>query len=102
MQFKTAPFLLKLTRSNKVELHNTGYFLEKTQQNKLNNSTQTQLNSKQHNKLWGILDNANHPQDTVISSQRSQFSDRLLLPKSQTNRLRNSFVPRAIKLFIGQ
>ena len=47
----------------------------------------------------GIMDNANHPLHTVISSQRSQFSDRLLLPKSRTNRLKKSFVLCGIKLF---
>ena len=50
-------------------------------------------------KLLAILDNASHPLHTVITSQRSRFSERLLLPKCRTNRLRNSFVPRAIKLF---
>ena len=51
------------------------------------------------NKLQGILDNTNHPLHTVISSQRSRLNDRLLLPKSRTNRLKNIFVSRAIKLF---
>lgn len=32
-------------------------------------------------------------------NQRGLFSDRLLLTKSNTNRLNNSFVPRAIKLY---
>ena len=45
------------------------------------------------NKLWGIMDNANHPLHTVINSQRSWFSDRLLLPKSRTNRLKNPLSP---------
>ena len=48
-------------------------------------------------KLLAILDNASHPLHTVISSQRSRFSERLLLPKCRTYRLRNSFVPSAIE-----
>ena len=46
-------------------------------------------------KLLDIMDNASHPLHTVISNQRSLFSERLLLPKCRTNRLQNSFVPKA-------
>lgn len=49
-------------------------------------------------KLLAILDNTSHPLHTAISNQRSLFSDRLLLPRCNTNRLKNSFVPRAIAL----
>ena len=49
-------------------------------------------------KLLAILDNASHPLHTVITSQRSQFSERLLLPKCRTNR-GTPLSPRAIKLF---
>ena len=51
------------------------------------------------NKLRGVLENANHPLHTVISSQRSRFSDKLLLQKCWTKRLENSIVPCVIKLF---
>ncbi|KAK0141969.1 hypothetical protein N1851_020343 [Merluccius polli] len=51
------------------------------------------------NKLLDIMDNVSHPLHTAITDQRSSFSDRLLLPRSNTNRLKNSFVPRAIKLY---
>ena len=50
-------------------------------------------------KLPDIIDNASHPLHTVFSEQRSLFSDRLLLPKCRTNRLKHSFVPHAIILY---
>ena len=50
------------------------------------------------NKLLDIMENASHPLHTVINNQRSLFSGRLLLPKCRTNRLKNSFVPQAIRL----
>ena len=50
------------------------------------------------NRLLAIMDNASHPLHAVITKQRSSFSGRLLLPKCSTDRLRKSFVPRAIKL----
>ena len=50
-------------------------------------------------KLLAIMDNASHPLHTVISAQKSSFSDRLLLPRCRTNRLKDSFVPRAIRLY---
>ncbi|KAI3376754.1 hypothetical protein L3Q82_000356 [Scortum barcoo] len=50
-------------------------------------------------KLLDIMDNASHPLHTVISNQRSLFSERLLLPKCRTNRLKNSFVHQAITLY---
>ena len=43
-------------------------------------------------KLLHIIDNTSHPLNSVISNQRSLFSDKLLLPKCRTNRLKNSFV----------
>ena len=50
------------------------------------------------NKLLDIMDNASHRLHTLINNQRSLFSGRLLLPKCRTNRLKNSFVPQAIRL----
>uniref|UniRef100_A0A8C4FB33 RRM domain-containing protein n=1 Tax=Dicentrarchus labrax TaxID=13489 RepID=A0A8C4FB33_DICLA len=50
-------------------------------------------------KLLDIIDNASHPLHTVLSNQRSLFSERLLLPKCRTNTLKNSFVPHAITLY---
>ncbi|TWW61276.1 putative E3 ubiquitin-protein ligase HECTD4 [Takifugu flavidus] len=49
-------------------------------------------------KLRSIMDNVRHPLHTVIHSQRSLISQRLRLPKFRTNRLGNSFIPRAIRL----
>ena len=54
---------------------------------------------KTSNKLLAILDNVSHPLHTIISTQRSWFIDRMLLPKCNTNRLKKSFVPFAIKLY---
>ncbi|TWW77894.1 hypothetical protein D4764_11G0000150 [Takifugu flavidus] len=51
------------------------------------------------NKLRSIMDNVRHPLHTVIHSQRSLISQRLRLPRFRTNRLGNSFIPRAIRLF---
>ncbi|TWW53546.1 hypothetical protein D4764_0016310 [Takifugu flavidus] len=50
-------------------------------------------------KLRSIMDNDRHPLHTVIHSQSSLISQRLRLPKFRTNRLGNSFIPRAIRLF---
>lgn len=36
---------------------------------------------------------------TVIGAQRSPLRDRLLLPRCKASRLRDSFVPRSIKLY---
>ncbi len=51
------------------------------------------------NKLLAIMDDASHPLHTVIRAQRSLSSDRLLLPRCRTNRFKDSFIPRAIKLY---
>ena len=40
-------------------------------------------------KLLTILDDTSHPLRSVISNQRSSFSDRLLLPKCNTNKQKN-------------
>jgi len=50
-------------------------------------------------KLLSILDNANHPMYNTFIGQRSVFSGRLLSQPSSTNRLKNSFVPLAIRLY---
>jgi len=50
-------------------------------------------------KLLDIINNASHPLHTIISNQRSRFSGRLLLLKCRTNRLKDSFVPHAIRLY---
>ncbi|KAI3354107.1 hypothetical protein L3Q82_018656 [Scortum barcoo] len=47
----------------------------------------TVAESRTLDKLLDIMDNASHPLHTVISNQRSLFSERLLLPKCRTNRL---------------
>ncbi|KAI3355966.1 hypothetical protein L3Q82_017158 [Scortum barcoo] len=58
----------------------------------------TVAESRTLDKLLDIMDNASHPLHTVISNQRSLFSERLLLPKCRTNRLKNSFPVRLSKL----
>ncbi|XP_054588462.2 uncharacterized protein [Nothobranchius furzeri] len=50
-------------------------------------------------KLLDIMDNVGHPLHTAINKQKSLFSERLLLPKIRTNRLKNSFVPHAVRLY---
>lgn len=50
-------------------------------------------------KLLDIINNASHPLHSVIINQRSLFSQRLLLPSCRTNRLKNSFIPQAIRLY---
>lgn len=42
-----------------------------------------------------LLDNGSHPLHSDISTQRSLFSQRLLRPKSWTNRLQNPSHPSA-------
>src|SRR4029434_4092943 len=46
-----------------------------------------------------ILDNDHHPLHRTLNRQRSIFSCRLLSLSYSTDRLRKSFVPRAIQLF---
>ena len=50
-------------------------------------------------KLLSILDNAHHPLHNTFIRQRSVFSGRLLSQSCFYNRLRNSFVPLAIRLY---
>ncbi|KAI3366553.1 hypothetical protein L3Q82_000685 [Scortum barcoo] len=47
----------------------------------------TVAESRTLDKLLDIMDNASHPLHTVISNQRSLFSERLLLPKYELRRL---------------
>ena len=42
------------------------------------------------NKLLANLDNVSHPLHTVVSNQRRLFSNRMLLGKSNTDRLKSS------------
>lgn len=51
------------------------------------------------NKLLDIMDDISHPLYIIISHQRNLFSDRLILLKCRTNRLKDSFVPHASKLY---
>ena len=46
-----------------------------------------------------ILDNDHHPVHSSFNKQRSIFSCRLLSLSCSTDRLRRSFVPRAIQLY---
>ena len=50
-------------------------------------------------RLLTILDNVHHPLHRTLDSQRSIFSDRLRSLACSSDRLRKSFVPRAIQLF---
>ena len=49
-------------------------------------------------RLHSILDDR-HPLHTIIINQRSLISDRLRSLSCRTDRLRRSFVPRAIQLY---
>nr|XP_049609558.1 uncharacterized protein LOC125988413 [Syngnathus scovelli] len=62
-------------------------------------SLETVAEARTLKKLLDIIDNVSHAQHTVITNQRSRISGRLLLPNCRTSRLKNSFVPQAIKLF---
>ncbi|KAI4885165.1 hypothetical protein NFI96_024172 [Prochilodus magdalenae] len=50
-------------------------------------------------KLLSIMDDDGHPLHTIIMDRRSKFSGRLLSHSCSTDRLRRSFVPRAIRLY---
>ncbi|KAI4878985.1 hypothetical protein NFI96_006272 [Prochilodus magdalenae] len=49
-------------------------------------------------KLLSIMDDDGHPLHTIIMDRRRKFSGRLLSQNYSTDRLRRSFVPRAIRL----
>ncbi|XP_062868152.1 phospholipid-transporting ATPase IC [Trichomycterus rosablanca] len=50
-------------------------------------------------KLKSIMDNTSHPLYNTLERRRSTFSQRLIPPKSTTERHRRSFLPVAIKLY---
>src|SRR4029434_7516356 len=50
-------------------------------------------------RLLTILDNVHHPPHSTVNRQKSIFSGRLLSLSCSSDRLRKSFVPRAIQLF---
>ena len=50
-------------------------------------------------RIRSILDNSLHPLHDVLTSHRSTFSKRLILPRCTTERHRKSFLPVAIKLY---
>ena len=50
-------------------------------------------------RLLTILDNDYHPLHSTLNGQRSIFSGRLLSLSCSSDRLRKSFVPRAIQLY---
>ena len=50
-------------------------------------------------RLLTILDNDHHPLHSTLNGERSIFSGRLLSLSCSSDRLRKSFVPRAIQLF---
>src|SRR4029434_4452231 len=50
-------------------------------------------------RLLTILDNDHHPLHSTINGQMSIFSGRLLSLSCSSDRLRKSFVPRAIQLY---
>src|SRR4029434_10773142 len=51
--------------------------------------------------LLTILDNGHHPLHSTLNGQRSIFSGRLLSLSCSSDRLRKSFVPSAIQLYIA-
>src|SRR4029434_4043149 len=50
-------------------------------------------------RLLTILDNDHHPLHSTVNRQKSIFSGRLLSLSLSSDRLRKSFVPRAIQLY---
>ena len=50
-------------------------------------------------KLYSILDNNAHPLHQVLTTSRSTFSNRLIPPRYNTECLRKSFLPVAIRLY---
>uniref|UniRef100_A0A8C4X371 B30.2/SPRY domain-containing protein n=1 Tax=Erpetoichthys calabaricus TaxID=27687 RepID=A0A8C4X371_ERPCA len=50
-------------------------------------------------RLLSIMENPLHPLNSIISRQRSSFSDRLLSLSCSTDRLRRSFLPQTMRLF---
>lgn len=50
-------------------------------------------------KLLSVMDNSSHPLHELVMRQRSSFSERLLSLSCSTDRLRKSFLPRAIRLY---
>ncbi|KAI4896059.1 hypothetical protein NFI96_010384 [Prochilodus magdalenae] len=50
-------------------------------------------------KLVSIMDDDGHPLHIILMDRRSKFSGRLLSQSCSTDRLRKSFVPRAISFF---
>lgn len=50
-------------------------------------------------RMLAIMDNDRHPLYSTFIKQRSMFSGRFLSLSCSTDRLRRSFVPRAIQLF---
>ena len=50
-------------------------------------------------RLLTILDNVHHPLHSTVNRQKSIFSGRLLSLSCSSDRLRKSFVPRAIQLY---
>ncbi|XP_076857379.1 piezo-type mechanosensitive ion channel component 2-like [Brachyhypopomus gauderio] len=63
------------------------------------NSVVTVAKRRTLHKLLSIMKDDGHPLHTIIVDQRSKFSGRFLSQSSSTDRLRKSFVPRAIRLF---
>ena len=59
------------------------------------------LDQRMGQKLRRIMNNVNHPMQTVFNALKSSFSDRLLMPTPlNTERFRMSFVPAAAKVYV--
>ena len=50
-------------------------------------------------KTLSILDDASHPLHTALYSRRSEFSNRFKSVPCTTDRYKNSFIPRAIRVY---
>lgn len=59
----------------------------------------TVLEQRTRSKLWAILNTTSHPLHTALRQQRSTFSGRPLTQSCSADRLRISFVPRAVRLY---
>ncbi|XP_035812432.2 uncharacterized protein LOC118471519 [Amphiprion ocellaris] len=62
-------------------------------------SVEKVLEQRTLSKIRAILSNESHPLNSVFSHQRSTMSSRLLSLRCSTERLKNSFVPGAIRLY---
>lgn len=57
------------------------------------------LNKRMTTKLRTVLSLTDHPLRSIFNELKSSFSGRMLMPRCSTQRLRNSFIPAAVRFF---